>query len=107
MARPVLAGGGTDEDEREADDVEEREEDDEDETGGLPELSCLITSAARSACDTRQRRGDWGSDIGVDAHQTVKHRHEMRRDLERQDRPIDHAQTVDAIHLVSGVDHTS
>ena len=51
IARPVGTDVGDAEDveeEEETDDVRDEVEEVEDEVGGLPELSCLIRSAARS-----------------------------------------------------------
>lgn len=57
IARPVVEGGAVDEADEEdevldAEEEVEEEADEEEEVGGFPELSCLIRSAARSACSS-------------------------------------------------------
>ena len=55
IARPVVDGGAVDEADEEdevLDAEEEVDEEAEEEVGGFPELSCLIKSAARSACSS-------------------------------------------------------
>ena len=55
IARPVVEGGGVDEADEEDEVLDADEEVDEaaeEEVGGFPELSCLIKSAARSACSS-------------------------------------------------------
>lgn len=57
IARPVVVGGTVDEADEEDEVLEAEEEVDEEaeaeeEVGGFPELSCLIKSAARSACSS-------------------------------------------------------
>jgi hypothetical protein len=78
IALPVVVGGVVDEVDDE-DDVRETDDDVEEEAeeeGGLPELSCLIKSAARSAYSsapviTISQKED-------ETHQTVEDRHQMR-----------------------------
>jgi hypothetical protein len=75
IARPVVAGvddvdDAEDEVLEEVDDVEEAEEDDDEVVG--PELSCLIKSAARSACISAKalERKEW-------TYQAVENRHQV------------------------------
>lgn len=110
IARPEAVGGEVlddeaDEDERE--EVDDEDEEDEDE-GPDPELSCLIKSAARSAYPRQSNiliMHTWNGGREGGTYQTIEDRHEMRRDLEREDRAIDDPESVYAIHPVPRVDH--
>jgi len=76
MARPVVAGvDDVDEEEdevlEEVDEVEEEEEEGDEVV--VPALSCLIKSAARSACPLALATGRKGG-----TYQSVKNRHQVR-----------------------------
>jgi hypothetical protein len=105
MARPVVVGGVVEEVDEEDDldaevdeEVLDADEEDEEDEGGEPELSCLINSAARSDFLVSSRSSDLSESEMT--HETIKHRHQMRRYLEGQNRAIHHPQSRHSIHPV-------